>query len=91
MKKLAWVLVLGVIGVVSYAYVSPAFRARLERLPGADLLRKRTHGPRLYKWRDRRGRWQISDTPPPQGIPYKVLRYPNDLNVLPPPPQGPGR
>jgi len=41
----------------------------------------------VYKWRDAAGAWQITDTPPPQGVPHERLEYHRDTNVLPLPPQ----
>jgi len=37
----------------------------------------------LYKWRDARGEWQVSDIPPTGGIKYEVLHYRGDINVVP--------
>ncbi len=42
---------------------------------------------RVYKWRDPRGHWQITDDPPPQGVDFEVREYRADVNVLPLPPQ----
>jgi len=38
---------------------------------------------KLYKWRDATGQWQVSDTPPGEGIKFEVLQYRNDVNVVP--------
>ncbi|MBL8246477.1 MAG: DUF4124 domain-containing protein [Rhodanobacteraceae bacterium] len=40
------------------------------------------HNPLLYKWRDDRGNWQVSDQPPAEG-PYETVRVDPDTNVLP--------
>lgn len=37
---------------------------------------------RLYKWRNDRGRLQITDTPP-QDRPYETVSYDPNLNVVP--------
>lgn len=36
-----------------------------------------------YKWKDAEGSWQITDRPPPGGIPYETLKVRSDTNVLP--------
>ncbi|HEX6834170.1 MAG TPA: DUF4124 domain-containing protein [Rudaea sp.] len=44
--------------------------------------------PTLYKWRDDKGRWNVTDTPP-TGRPYQTLQYDPRTNVVPsvvPPP-----
>lgn len=47
--------------------------------------------PPLYKWRDDKGRWNVTDTPPTDR-PYETLKYDPRTNVVPsvtppPPPQ----
>ncbi|HSE13846.1 MAG TPA: DUF4124 domain-containing protein [Rudaea sp.] len=44
--------------------------------------------PVLYKWRDAKGRWNVTDTPPADR-PYETLKYDPKTNVVPtvmPPP-----
>lgn len=41
------------------------------------------HNPSLYKWKDARGQWQVSDQPPPPGVAYEEVRVDPDTNVLP--------
>ncbi|MDX1698111.1 MAG: hypothetical protein R3308_07470 [Thiohalobacterales bacterium] len=41
---------------------------------------------RIYKWRNEKGEWQLTDTPPPAGIEYETTDYHADRNVLPVPP-----
>lgn len=40
----------------------------------------------LYQWQDADGNWQVTDRPPPDGIPYEVRQYALDANLLPPTP-----
>ena len=42
---------------------------------------------RIYKWRNDKGEWQLSDTLPPAGIAYETLEHRSDENILPRPPQ----
>ena len=39
-------------------------------------------GPPLYKWRDDKGRLQVTDKPPPDR-PYETVRYDPNTNVVP--------
>ena len=38
---------------------------------------------RLYRWRDERGNWHISDHPPEGDVEYLARDYPHNLNRLP--------
>jgi hypothetical protein len=60
-----------------------AIRAQLPRSDRAN--------PVLYKWRDAKGRWNVTDTPPTDR-PYETLKYDPKTNVVPtvmPPPPPP--
>lgn len=37
----------------------------------------------LYKWRDAKGTWHVTDKPPSDGTHYEVLEYRHDVNVVP--------
>ncbi len=65
--------------LAGYWYVTPQARPSWlgDRLPVAD------HAEvRLYRWRDASGQWQVSDQPPPDGVPYEIVSYRHDTNVL---------
>lgn len=47
------------------------------KVPGSPTL-----GPPLYKWRDAKGRLQVTDTPPGDR-PYETVRYDPNTNVVP--------
>ena len=81
----AWLLAILVIGAGIWFYTHPDSAAGLKtRLPSAAPSLK---SDRLYKWRNTRGEWQVTDTQPPPGIEFETLIYREDLNVLPVPPQ----
>lgn len=40
------------------------------------------HNPVLYKWKDAKGQWQVTDQPPAEG-PYEEIQVDQDTNVLP--------
>jgi hypothetical protein len=87
----AWPLFLVfVLAAAGYAwwYLAPdtlpdVVRAQLPRSPRAN--------PVLFKWKDDKGRWQVTDAPPADR-PYEKVRYDPRTNVvpnvIPPPPQG---
>ena len=75
----------GGVGIVrvSGAAVPDIARQLRRQLPASDF----THTTdRLYKWRNARGEWQVTDAPPPAGTPYEKQDYRDDVNVLPVPP-----
>ncbi len=37
----------------------------------------------VYQWRDPSGQLQVTDEPPPDGIPYEVKQYALDANLVP--------
>lgn len=63
-------------------YYSPQTLPRgvREQLPVAT--ESPAHNPVLYKWKDDRGQWNITDRPP-EGRAFEEVRVNPDLNVLP--------
>ena len=82
--RLTWLLLVLVLASVATVYLFPDIARQLRRqLPASDF----THTTdRLYKWRNARGEWQVTDAPPPAGTPYEKQDYRDDVNVLPVPP-----
>ena len=39
----------------------------------------------LYKWKNSKGEWQITDTPPNQGIVFTTITSQDQVNVMPSP------
>ncbi len=37
----------------------------------------------LYKWKNKKGKWIVSDTPPDDETKYETLQYNPDTNVMP--------
>jgi len=84
MKKFLFISLLAIIGASYYAYqqgmlneyLSPDVKSRLDHIdPNMSTT--------LYKWLDKKGQWQVSDTPPPDGIKFETLNYNKDTNVIP--------
>ena len=82
MKK--WLIIgLGVLAGAGYViYQDPATRAYIEQKSEKILPKNVTHTT-VYRWKDKQGQWQITNTPPPQGIKYETLEYRKDTNVIP--------
>mgnify|MGYP001821611930 FL=1 len=73
------------LAILAWLYFNPDYRKQFEELSsGAGLTEKTVT---VYKWRNARGEWQITDQLPPEGIEYERLDYREDENVLPLPPQ----
>jgi hypothetical protein len=86
MKTALGLLVLFLAGIAVYAYMDPTFRQRLD----SAVVEKLSPAPpvtRAYTWRDASGTWQITDQPPPAGVPHDTVEVHPDQNVLPLPPQ----
>jgi hypothetical protein len=82
--RLFWLLlILALAAAAFYRFQPETFRQLQQQIPaiGPD-----TKTNRLYQWRNERGEWQITDTPPPAGVPYSQQDYRSDVNVLPAPP-----
>lgn len=87
--RLIWLLVALLLLGGAYLYLYPETARQLRnQLPTPEITRNTA---RLYKWRNSAGEWQITDTPPPEGIDYERLDYRDDANVLPVPPGIQGR
>jgi hypothetical protein len=84
-----WLLAGLLLLVFVYIYFYPDYRQRIgeqlrELSADAGITKKTTY---VYKWRNAKGEWQLTDQPPPAGVEYERLDYREDLNVLPLPPQ----
>ncbi len=87
--RLPWLLLILALAAALFLYFNPETGRQLrEQLPQPDFIHKTD---RLYKWRNEKGEWQITDTPPANGIKYEQLNYRDDVNVLPVPPGIDGR
>ncbi|HET7924554.1 MAG TPA: DUF4124 domain-containing protein [Rhodanobacteraceae bacterium] len=73
------ILVALIATVAAWWYFAPAsMPAWLARsVPASPKL-----GPPLYKWRDDKGRLQVTDKPPPDRA-YETVRYDPNTNVVP--------
>lgn len=82
MKK--WISILLVIGLafgIVY-YKDPRVQSFFKQQLDQNLPEQITHS-KAYRWKDKRGQWTVSDTPPADGSPYEEIQYHRDTNVIP--------
>jgi len=82
MKKFLLIIVVLLIVAGIYVYQTPAYRAWFERQSDEILPDTVTHN-KVYRWKDQKGQWQLSDSPPAKGIDYEEVEYHKDTNVIP--------
>mgnify|MGYP001816913403 FL=1 len=73
------------LAILAWMHFNPDYKPQMRDLSSETGLTKKA--VRLYKWRNEKGEWQITDQVPPEGIEYERLEYREDENVLPRPPQ----
>ncbi|NOY67536.1 MAG: hypothetical protein GXP13_09060 [Gammaproteobacteria bacterium] len=78
MKKLFWIFVIIAITVAVFAYRDEDFRQMILQATGQTPAKSV-----VYKWRNNKGEWQISNKPPAKGIPYTEQEYLDNTNVIP--------
>jgi hypothetical protein len=83
--RLAWILLVLLLAGGTFLYLNPEYRNQLAS--AASSIVSPVSTSRVYKWRNDKGEWQLTDTLPPEGITYKTLEHRSDENVLPRPPQ----
>ena len=83
--RFGWLLVALLLAGGVYLYLNPEHRSRL--VTSTTNVVTPVSTSRVYKWRNDRGEWQLTDRLPPDGIAYEVLEHRSDENVLPRPPQ----
>ena len=81
-KNFLIALTVSLIAAGIYIYNTPENRAWFERKADQMLPDSVTHN-KMYRWKDAKGQWQLSDTPPANGIKYEVLEYHRETNVIP--------
>jgi len=82
MKKFLFILAAILTAVVWYVYHDPQLSREVTKEVN-QLIPNQQQTTTVYKWRDKTGRWQITDHPPPAGISYETLKYQNDTNLMP--------
>lgn len=83
---LKWILVLAVVAGagVGYLYVfEPQLARQLVAATPLAPLAPAANVTTAYKWRDAKGRWQLTEQPPPAGTAYEVLETRRGDNIVP--------
>ena len=85
-KSLAYLLLLALLALGLYAWFNPDFLRQVEQT-GRELTGAGPSTSTFYKWQDAAGEWQLSDRPPPAGVPYETIEVRSDQNLMPLPPE----
>ena len=83
--RLGWPLLVLLLAGGTFLYLNPDYRSRLAT--STSVLVTPVSTSRVYKWRNDKGEWQLTDTQPPEGVAFETLEHRSDENVLPRPPQ----
>lgn len=83
--RFGWLLIALLLAGGIYLYLNPDYRSRLLTSISNSVTPVSTS--RVYKWRNEKGEWQLTDTLPPEGVAFEILEHRSDENVLPRPPQ----
>lgn len=81
MKTFMSLLFLIAIAAGAGYYFNPGFKKFVDNQLIYDLGGK-SHVSTGYKWQDKSGAWQLTQTPPAEGIPYETVKVRDDWNVM---------
>ena len=65
-----------------FAYQDPSLRAYFQKHTD-DVMPSAITQMKAYRWQDQHGQWQLSDQPPAEGIPYEIVEYHKNTNIIP--------
>ena len=82
MKKYLIILAAILTAVIWYIYHDPELSYKVKK-EVKQLIPQQEKTTTVYKWRDAKGNWQITDHPPPTGIHFETLEYQSNTNVMP--------
>lgn len=82
MKKILFILAAVLTAVVWYVYHDPRLSREVKE-EVKQFIPSQEKTTTVYKWRDKKGNWQITDHPPPPGISFETLEYQSNTNVMP--------
>jgi len=78
--KFIFILLIVLSGAGAYLYLNPDVWQPWVKGSPLDPAPTKTQ---VYKWQDENGQWQITDRQPTGGIPYEILEYSSDANIVP--------
>lgn len=82
--KTRYIVLLGIIGTAAlYIYQDEALQTRL--LGKVHQIAPELNQSTLYKWKNNKGEWQITDKPPSKGITFTTITSQDQVNVMPSP------
>ena len=80
MRKLLLLIVVALLSGGIYVYFNPTSKSYLPDEVQSLIPGKSTTA---YKWKNSSGDWQLTDTPPADGIPFEVIEVPHNANIVP--------
>ena len=83
--RFGWLLLVLLLAGGTFLYLNPEYHSRFAT-SASDLVTP-VSTVRVYKWRNEKGEWQLTDKLPPEGVAFETLEHRSDENVLPRPPQ----
>jgi hypothetical protein len=83
--RFGWLILILLLAGGTFLYLNPEYYSRLSHSATGIVTPVSTS--RIYKWRNNRGEWQLTDAPPPEGVAFETMEHRSDENVLPRPPQ----
>jgi hypothetical protein len=83
--RLGWPLLVLLLAGGTFLYLNPEYRSQLAASTSSIVTPVSTS--RVYKWRNTKGEWQLTDNLPSAGTSYETLEHRSDENILPRPPQ----
>lgn len=82
--KFKYLILLCVIAAASYyIYQDKALRSKL--MGKVHQVAPELNQSTLYKWKNNKGEWQITDKPPVKGIAFTTINSSDQINVMPSP------
>lgn len=80
--KLKLLIILTVIATIAYyVYQDPKLNQKF--FNKIHQIAPELNQSTLYKWKNARGEWQITDKPPAKGIPFSTISTQDQVNVIP--------
>ena len=80
--KLKYFILLSVVAVTTlYIYQDDALQTKL--IGKVHQIVPELNDSTLYKWKNSKGEWQITDTPPRKEIPFSTISSQDQINVIP--------
>lgn len=83
MKAKYFILLVVIVTTALYIYQNDALQTNL--LGRIHQVAPELNKSTLYKWKDSKGKWQITDTPPHKGISFTTITSQDQINVMPSP------